>query len=299
MEITYDTGAKVILQGPVTYEVESTNGGYLSIGKLTGKLERKVASAQWLVASTSEIRNQKSETSYPQSLIPNASSLSTIHDPLFTIKTPTAIVTDLGTEFGVEVHKSGTSEVHVLTGAVDLVARQGGPHWRLRADTWRHNARAARVEADSGENGGAKIVLVTPEPHRFLRSSQVTRSQARRKGLDRQLVQSSSEGWMVNSPAGTELLYVRDGGNPGGCIQTQEGIGPEFFYFIAPPEYGGDRSAALGGQLKFDVFTTIFHSLPDQPETMAMEPPLVILQGRDCRIAADQTQASSATNGTR
>ena len=29
MEITYDTGAKVILQGPVTYEVESANGGYL------------------------------------------------------------------------------------------------------------------------------------------------------------------------------------------------------------------------------------------------------------------------------
>ena len=54
MEITYDTGAKVILQGPVTYEVES-NGGYLAIGKLTGKLEKKVASGQWTVASKSEI----------------------------------------------------------------------------------------------------------------------------------------------------------------------------------------------------------------------------------------------------
>ena len=40
MEITYDTGARVILQGPVTYEAES-NGGYLSLGKLTGKLEKK------------------------------------------------------------------------------------------------------------------------------------------------------------------------------------------------------------------------------------------------------------------
>ena len=29
MEITYDTGAKVILQGPVTYEVESHDGGFL------------------------------------------------------------------------------------------------------------------------------------------------------------------------------------------------------------------------------------------------------------------------------
>ena len=40
MEITYHTGAKVILQGPVTYSVEA-NGGYLSVGKLTGKLEKK------------------------------------------------------------------------------------------------------------------------------------------------------------------------------------------------------------------------------------------------------------------
>ena len=41
MEITYDTGAKVILQGPVTYEVESPTGGFLSVGKLTARLEKK------------------------------------------------------------------------------------------------------------------------------------------------------------------------------------------------------------------------------------------------------------------
>ena len=41
MEITYDTGAKVILQGPVTYEVGSATGGFLSLGKLTARLEKK------------------------------------------------------------------------------------------------------------------------------------------------------------------------------------------------------------------------------------------------------------------
>ena len=41
MEITYDTGAKVILQGPVTYEVESAEGGYLSLGRMTAKVEKK------------------------------------------------------------------------------------------------------------------------------------------------------------------------------------------------------------------------------------------------------------------
>ena len=110
MEITYDTGAKVILQGPVTYEVESRSGGYLSVGKLTARLEKKVASGQWSVASKSEFSN-------PQSLIPNP-SLSTSHYPLFTIRTPTATLTDLGTEFGVLVDRQGVTESYVFRGAV-------------------------------------------------------------------------------------------------------------------------------------------------------------------------------------
>ena len=48
MEITYDTGAKVILQGPVTYEVE-TNGGYLAVGKVDGEAGEE--SGQWSVVS--------------------------------------------------------------------------------------------------------------------------------------------------------------------------------------------------------------------------------------------------------
>ena len=93
MEITYDTGAKVILQGPVTYEVES-NGGYLAVGKLTGKLEKKTEGS--------------SVSSNPRSLIPNP----------FSVRTPTATVTDLGTEFGVEVGESGVTETHVFAGQV-------------------------------------------------------------------------------------------------------------------------------------------------------------------------------------
>ena len=102
MEITYDTGAKVILQGPVTYEVESPAGGFLSVGKLTARLEKKAEGAN------------------PQSLIPNPSSPSTIHYPLFTITTPTATVTDLGTEFGVEVRESGATSAHVFHGIVEV-----------------------------------------------------------------------------------------------------------------------------------------------------------------------------------
>ena len=85
MEITYKSGAKVILQGPVTYEVESKTGGFMSFGKLTGKMEVEKAKG-------------------------------------FTVRTPTAIVTDLGTEFGVEVSKDGRTTSHVFRGSVSLQA---------------------------------------------------------------------------------------------------------------------------------------------------------------------------------
>ena len=86
LEITYDTGAKVILQGPVTYKVESVAGGYLSVGKLLGKVTGNAAKG-------------------------------------FRIETPTAEVVDLGTEFGVDVAKDGTSEIHVLKGLVQTQFR--------------------------------------------------------------------------------------------------------------------------------------------------------------------------------
>ncbi len=147
MEITYQSGAKVVLQGPCTYEAQTGNGGFLSLGKLTAQLEEKggkVASGQWLVASKEgpgvggqgagkvaggqwpvasgtnpKSQIAKSQISNPQSLIPNP-SLSTIHYSQFTIKTPTAVVTDLGTEFGVEVSKSGHTTSHVFRGSVEV-----------------------------------------------------------------------------------------------------------------------------------------------------------------------------------
>ena len=84
LEITYDTGAKVILQGPVTYEVRSSNGGFLSLGKLTGKVEIKAARG-------------------------------------FTVHTPTAVVTDLGTEFGVAVDRQGACHVRTFVGLIEVL----------------------------------------------------------------------------------------------------------------------------------------------------------------------------------
>ena len=107
LEITYDTGAKVILQGPMKYEVESASAGFLSVGKLTARVEGRGARDE----GTPNLQISKS---------PNPSPLSPLPSPLFTIKTPTATVTDLGTEFGVEVSKEGDTISHVFCGSVQF-----------------------------------------------------------------------------------------------------------------------------------------------------------------------------------
>ncbi len=145
MEITYDTGAKVILQGPVTYEANSRDGGYLSLGKLTAKLEKKT-----------EDGRRKTEDS-------NLSSLSTIHNPLFTVKTPTAIVTDLGTEFGVEVSKEGNTTSHVYLGSVEMRAVAADGKAEDKAEVL-HENQSARVEKNSGKQGGGNRVTVIVSP---------------------------------------------------------------------------------------------------------------------------------------
>ena len=112
MEITYDTGAEIILQGPMTYQIDSKNGGLLSIGKLTGKVEAEEAKG-------------------------------------FAVRTPTATVTDLGTEFGVEVDKRGVTTSRVYRGLVRV-----------------------NILADSGESEDAGQLLRENESVRVDRRSQ-------------------------------------------------------------------------------------------------------------------------------
>jgi hypothetical protein len=96
LEITYDRGAKVILEGPAIYRVESASGGFLSFGKLTARVAARAP-------------------------------LSALPFPLFTVRTPTAVVTDLGTEFGVEVEKSGATKSRVFLGKVEVRPAGGRP----------------------------------------------------------------------------------------------------------------------------------------------------------------------------
>ncbi|MBU4273306.1 MAG: NPCBM/NEW2 domain-containing protein, partial [Planctomycetes bacterium] len=166
MQITYDSGAKVILQGPCTYKVESTAGGYLALGKLTARVGAGDGKG-----SSSKVQGSRSTslTTSHQPLATNSNPQSLIPNPLFAVRTPTAIVTDLGTEFGVEVDEAGVTESHVFRGKVKVLVLDGtgnlpspsgrgaGGEGSGREVILREN-ESARVEKGEG-GGGPRLVL--------------------------------------------------------------------------------------------------------------------------------------------
>jgi hypothetical protein len=148
MEITYDTGAKVVLQGPCTYTVESRSGGYLERGRLTARVESAVGSRQSAVSNTTPTYRTSSSNSLPTA----DCRLPT----LFSVRTPTAVVTDLGTEFGVEVDPQGATQSHVFRGTVKVcvVDAAGNPLGQEQTLGANESARVA-------VGGDAKSVTVT------------------------------------------------------------------------------------------------------------------------------------------
>ncbi len=86
LQLTYETGAKVTVEGPVDFVITTAIEAKLAEGKIAAAVPRFARG--------------------------------------YTIVTPTAEVVDLGTEFGVSVDKSGASEVHVFDG--DVVTRSVG-----------------------------------------------------------------------------------------------------------------------------------------------------------------------------
>lgn len=152
MEITYDTGAKVILQGPCTYEIDSAAGGYLAVGKVTARVEKQ------------EERRTKDE-----GLSDSRSSFPIPHS-YFAIRTPTALVTDLGTEFGVEVSEQGDTMSHVFRGSVEMrpVGMDEGDTKGARVLHADESARVGRAEQGRVTTPGpnASIAFVREMPRR-------------------------------------------------------------------------------------------------------------------------------------
>ena len=83
-EIVFASGATVVLEAPAIFEVIDGGAAKLVRGRLTATLDRPTGP--------------------------------------FAIHTPTAVATDRGTQFGVEVDPSGKTDVRVFQGLVELVA---------------------------------------------------------------------------------------------------------------------------------------------------------------------------------
>ena len=79
-QLTFESGAKLILQGPAEFLVRSDMQGTLGIGKLSAVVPQQAHG--------------------------------------FTVQTPSAEIVDLGTEFGIEVDEGNRTEVHVFEGEV-------------------------------------------------------------------------------------------------------------------------------------------------------------------------------------
>lgn len=81
-EITFDRGARTILQGPTVIELQSADAARLQAGRLVGHVPPEAAG--------------------------------------FAVRTPSTTVVDMGTEFGLEVDRQGAAEVMVFEGEVDV-----------------------------------------------------------------------------------------------------------------------------------------------------------------------------------
>ena len=175
-EVTYDSGVKVLLQGPCTYKIESPSSGYLAVGRLTARVGSKLPSPgtdRRLVgrgaggegggAGNEELRTKKEELPAPTSslLLPTSS---------FVVNTPSATVTDLGTEFGVDVDGAGATDSLVFVGSVKVNTVVGDGQKQAGVVTLIEN-QSVRVERQGGKQYVVRRVEVKSD--NFVRPDQI------------------------------------------------------------------------------------------------------------------------------
>ncbi|MEI6644500.1 MAG: LamG-like jellyroll fold domain-containing protein [bacterium] len=85
-EIEFDSGARMILEGPSVLEIQSRDRAFLRTGAVTCMVPKKAIG--------------------------------------FVVQTPSSRVVDFGTEFGIRAEESGASQVHTFTGLVKVESSQ-------------------------------------------------------------------------------------------------------------------------------------------------------------------------------
>jgi hypothetical protein len=161
IEIVYNSGTKVIVEGPAKYLVNSANGGALLLGKLrvTVNQKRKAGNRDsqpegrgGLAASdgTSPPRPPDSESGVARVPPPSLS-------PLFTLRTRNAILTMGDADLEVWTDASGEARADVIRGKVNLGLPPGYSDpdtYAVRANGWIHVTRVPR---------GERIVVCNPD----------------------------------------------------------------------------------------------------------------------------------------
>lgn len=125
LQLTYESGAKIVVEGPADFTASTATEAELSQGKMAAAVPRFARG--------------------------------------YTIVTPTSEVVDLGTEFGVAVDDSGTSEVHVFKG--DVVARQ-----RNNGQPEIEYIHAHQDEAVHFDGKSPEPLRITADRKKFIRS---------------------------------------------------------------------------------------------------------------------------------
>jgi hypothetical protein len=127
MELELNAGAKLIVEGPADWIVDGNNSVSLRSGKLIARVPRQAIG--------------------------------------FTVETPTAKIVDLGTEFEVEVSKSGATEVQVSRGKVELHPDRPLSPGSTSPPVILSAGAARRIEVSA--TGESIVRDMAYEPHRF------------------------------------------------------------------------------------------------------------------------------------
>jgi hypothetical protein len=106
IEITYDAGAKVVVEGPALYKVDSPNSGFLISGSVAvwGDLDARGGRSAGVREGLKPATGRSADPA-PQSP--------------FVIRTSDAVITDRGGEFAVDFSPSHVSNARVFRGKID------------------------------------------------------------------------------------------------------------------------------------------------------------------------------------
>jgi hypothetical protein len=153
LEITYNTGTKLILQGPCDYTVDSKTGGYLKLGKLTVRVEQKGEGGRGKAEPA--VSDQGPLAAGVPASAPQPPA------PLFSLRTPAAIIAaDLGAEFGTEVDAKGMMQSQVFSGEIRFTGYGSGkPEDRQTTVPAGHSIHLAADNHAAGSSVRVAVIL--------------------------------------------------------------------------------------------------------------------------------------------